>query len=225
MQTHTDETVLDSTTIDQIARVVFNEDICAMFIAERNDEDIQKRIITDLQKSGVSSKIANEMAPYAMTKLKQAIAKDDQFSTGFVSSFLHKNIIAYRKLVQSYLESNEVLLCVEKTEQLAPFLIRIIPVVGDLAKIGIKHLLIAVTDSRVIVLQLGTSRFKPIVKREVFSIPVKQLDEVVPRRGMFTSSLKLVTHQGKKYQYNNLLKSAAHRLANHIIESLQKQKN
>lgn len=223
MNHDTAATELNESTLDQIARVVFNEDIRAMVIAEKKDDEIQSRILADLERYGISPSVASALAPTALAALKQAMAEGGQFPTGLVSSFLHEKKNVHRDLVRSHLEPGEILFCVEQVERRAPFLIRVIPIIGDLAKFGARHLLISVTDSRVLVLQLGVSRLKPVVKREVASIPLEDLKEVVPKKGLLTSSLKLVTRTGKKFRYPDLLKSAADRLAGHIHDSFKQQ--
>ena len=213
----------NETTLDDICRIVFTDDIRAMVHNGDSDELIESRIVSDLQKYGIDNSVAQKYAMPALLGLKRAMQEHGDLDGGGISRFLNEKKKIYRDLVRPHLNEDEVLFCIEETEKKAPFLIRIVPVVGDVAELLIKHILIAVTDKRVLVLQLGSKSHQPMVKRIAQSIPHTELKEVVPKRGILTSSLRLVTHDGRQCHFRDLLRSAAHRLSDNICESLRKQ--
>jgi len=72
-------------------------------------------------------------------------------------------------------------------------------------------------------LSCGVRSGDRVIIRVVESVQLSELEEVLPKRGMLTSSLRIVTHDGRKMKYHDLLKSAAHGISDNIRDSLQQQ--
>lgn len=212
-------TTRTETTIEDLCRAVLTEEICDLVHHGADDELIESRIVAELKQHGIEGDVAREYAKPALLGLKQATRQARESDAGFPSTYLSEQQKIQWELVRPHLHEDEVLLCVEQTDRKAPFLIRVLPVVGDLAELTIKRLIIAVTDRRLLVLQLGSKKHQPVVKRVVDSVPHTELRKVSPKRGLLTSSIRIETDDGRKMHFRDLLKSAADRLSQNILKS------
>ncbi|HEV3259097.1 MAG TPA: hypothetical protein VG013_19650 [Gemmataceae bacterium] len=119
-------------------------------------------------------------------------------------------------IIESRLMRGEKVVAFQLGETKAPFLIRIIPVIGALFGRA-KIYLIATTDRRILIIRLSRSLTKGHQFKELTaSVPFSELDGVEPSTGMLTSSITIRTKAGQAYHFVDMLKSAAEAFARDV---------
>jgi hypothetical protein len=133
-----------------------------------------------------------------------------------VGEAFERNRRHHESIVASQVVPGEKIITFQEGETRAPFLIRIIPVIGQLLGRA-KSYLLAITDRRILILRLSKSLTKGRQFKELTaSIPFSELDRVEPSTGVLTSSIRIRTKGGQVYHFVNLLKSAAEAFAREV---------
>jgi hypothetical protein len=114
-------------------------------------------------------------------------------------------------ILQTVCEPDEKVLGYYQAESNVHFLIKIIPVVPDILTRP-KKFCLGVTTKRLIVIRL-TNPYNafalPNFKSMVFAAPFTHIDVVIPKTGLLTSSVLIVSTAGHRMRYDGMLKGSA----------------
>jgi hypothetical protein len=133
-----------------------------------------------------------------------------------IGGVIERNRQRYEDIIASQLRPGENIVAFQDAQTKAPFLIRILPYIGDLFG-GPTNYLLAITDRRILIIRFGTSLMKAWHLKELTaSIPYPELAEIEPCPGMLTSSITIRTRAGQTYRFVNMLRSAAEAFARDV---------
>lgn len=128
------------------------------------------------------------------------------------------------ELLAPLLAKGEQLIGFQEGEIQAPFVVRLIPVIGDLFGKA-KHYLIAVTSGRVLIVQLARSfTGQESIRETIASVPLEHVERFVPGEGAITSSLTVEAAGGQRWSYTNMLRSAPAMLCDSLADAQGRRK-
>ncbi len=157
-----------------------------------------------------------------MTTETQSSTELDQENTGGLAGLWQEargeTRDHFSSILQTVCETDEEVLGYYPAESNVHFLLKIIPFIPDLLTRP-KKFCLGITTERLIVIRL-TNPFNasalPQFKSLVFAAPFACLEAVIPKTGLLTSSVQIVSTAGHHLRYDGMLKSYAQAFADEV---------